>query len=65
MQGSLGDWSGETSIWSAGLLGIETLRGIPVLFGGESGPDALLLRPDEAPVHIELEPTTAMYVIFV
>lgn len=47
------------------LQGPRTFRGIPFVFGDESGPDVLALRPGDAPVDITLPATAATYVIFV
>ncbi|MHC1950435.1 CehA/McbA family metallohydrolase [Bradyrhizobium sp. UFLA06-06] len=60
----LGRRPGDTD-WIDTLSGPQTFRGIPFLFGGEAGPDVLVLRPGDAPVVIALSPTAASYVLFV
>ncbi|WP_287382138.1 CehA/McbA family metallohydrolase [Mesorhizobium sp.] len=53
------------SDWSDKLKGLQTLRGIPFLFGGDLDLDVLSLRPGASPVSISLPPTQAKYVMFV
>ncbi|MGY3573056.1 hypothetical protein [Bradyrhizobium sp. USDA 4504] len=51
--------------WSTNLKGLQTFRGIPFLLGNDTGPDLLVLRPQDNPIIIELPPAPATYVLFV
>ncbi|MGY3033835.1 hypothetical protein ACVIIV_003005 [Bradyrhizobium sp. USDA 4354] len=55
---------GDTG-WIDALRGLQTHRGMPFLFGSETGPDVLELRPGAPPAVIALPPTMASYVLFV
>ncbi|MER9032490.1 hypothetical protein [Mesorhizobium sp. M0674] len=50
--------------WSIKLKGLQSCRGIPFIFGDQSGPDVLFLRPGGDPVTVLL-PSKVTYVIFV
>lgn len=51
--------------WSDTLVGPQTLRGIPFLFGGAAGPDVIALRPGDAPVSLVFRPEIVTYIVFV
>lgn len=55
---------GDTG-WIDSLRGLKTHRGMPFLFGSETGPDVLELRPGAPPVAIALPPRMASYILFV
>ncbi|WFU80583.1 CehA/McbA family metallohydrolase [Bradyrhizobium sp. CIAT3101] len=59
-----GNRPGDTG-WIDSLRGLQTHRGMPFLFGDETGPDVLALRPGEPPIVIALQPRLASYVLFV
>ncbi|WGR72883.1 MULTISPECIES: CehA/McbA family metallohydrolase [unclassified Bradyrhizobium] len=51
--------------WIDSLRGLQTHRGMPFLFGSETGPDVLELRPGAPPAVIALPRAMASYVLFV
>ncbi|WP_456749034.1 hypothetical protein [Bradyrhizobium sp. USDA 4470] len=55
---------GDTG-WINSLRGLQTHRGMPFLFGSDTGPDVLELRPGAPPAVIALPPTMASYLLFV
>lgn len=64
LDAGLGQKAGDSD-WSGKLQGLQTLRGMPFLFGDEGGPDVLALRPGGSPISIVLSASVATYVIFV
>lgn len=64
LEGGLGIKTGDNG-WSSGLHRLQTLRGIPFLFGNADGSDVLVLRPGDTAASIVLKPTLANYILFV
>ncbi|MEI9425892.1 CehA/McbA family metallohydrolase [Mesorhizobium sp. Cs1299R1N1] len=51
--------------WSETITGLQSLRGIPFLFGGTEELDAIMLRPHDEATVIKFDRTIVTYVIFV
>ncbi|MER8396370.1 CehA/McbA family metallohydrolase [Mesorhizobium sp. M1340] len=50
--------------WSRSLAGLQSLRGIPFLFGQLSNADVIMLKPDGAATHIPMAPQKLTYILF-
>ncbi|MER8440098.1 hypothetical protein NKH36_31295 [Mesorhizobium sp. M1312] len=50
--------------WARSLVGLQSLRSIPFLFGQWSNPDVIMLRPAEAATQISPTSQTLTYVLF-